>query len=175
MVKNFIKKADNIVSKICEYMSFGGSLMILVVMVLVVADVLARIFFHAPIIGVMEIIKMAIPVIAFFMFPWATHQFRHVRSTVVYGKLPVKGRMVVDCIAYAAGGVLFVMIVIASWPELTTALRVNEFEGEGALRVVTWPTRVLIIVSSVLVAWQMVRCFVMSILHPTTEVPVEEL
>lgn len=168
-----IKRMDDVVSKLCEYMSFGASAMILVVMVVVVADVAMRIMFNSPIIGVMEIIKMAIPVIAFFMFPWATHEFRHVRSTVIYAHVPIKVRMVIDILAYIAGALLFVLIVVASYPELITAIRINEFEGEGALRVVTWPTRALIIVSSGLVSWQMLRCAVMTIVHPPEEVPAD--
>ena len=68
-MRKIIKKIDWFIEKFSEIMSFCASLMILVVMVAVVADVLGRLIFNSPVVGVMEIVKMAIPIIAFFMFP----------------------------------------------------------------------------------------------------------
>jgi TRAP-type mannitol/chloroaromatic compound transport system permease small subunit len=147
--------------------------MIIAVMAMVVADVTGRVVLNSPIVGVMEVIKMAIPVIAFFMFPWATHESRHVRSTVFYGKLSKNGRAVIDVITYMAGAVLFILIVRATWPDFLTAVRIGEIEGEGALRIITWPTRFLIIFSSVLVAWQMLRCAVFAVMGTSEKTPVK--
>jgi TRAP-type mannitol/chloroaromatic compound transport system permease small subunit len=140
---------------------------------MVVADVFSRIMFNAPIIGVMEIIKMTIPVIAFFMFPWATHESRHVRSTIIYGNVPTKVRVIIDFVAYMLGMVLFILIIVSSWPEFLNSAAINEFEGEGALRVITWPTRGLIIFSSFLIALQMLRCAVMTVLRPPIDIPTD--
>ena len=98
-MKEFFMKVDAVATKISSYMSFGASATVVVVMLTVTADVVGRYFFNTPLTGVMEIIKMAIPVIAFFMFPWATHESRHVRSTVLYMHLPQKVRMVIDVLA----------------------------------------------------------------------------
>lgn len=172
-MRKIIKKIDWFIEKFSEIMSFCASLMILVVMVAVVADVLGRLIFNSPVVGVMEIVKMAIPIIAFFMFPWATHEFRHVRSTIFYGRMPMSTRIILDVIFYGMGALFFALIVRGSWPELLQAIKIGEFEGEGSLRVATWPTRLLIVVSSALVTWQMLRCLVMSIIDPQEEVPVE--
>jgi len=139
-------------------MSYGASAMILVVMVIVCMDVFMRGAFNTPIIGVIEIIRMALPVIAFFMFPWATHLLRHVRSLMLYARMPAFAKLAVDIFAYGVGVVLFILLVYASWPDLLRSYNMHEFEGDGALRVLTWPTRALIVFSSVLIAWQMFRC-----------------
>ena len=162
MIK-IIKKIDAFISKICGSMSYGASAMILVVMVIVCSDVFMRGVFNTPIIGVVEIIRMALPVIAFFMFPWATHLIRHVRSLMLYTHMPPRARLIIDVAAYSAGVCMFILVVYASWPDLFRSISLKEFEGDGALRVVTWPTRALIIFSSVMIAWQMARCAVLAI------------
>lgn len=172
-MKKAINTIDNGIKKFSLGLSFCASVMILVVMVAVCADVIGRKLFNHPITGIMEIIKMSIPVIAFFMVPWATYQFRHVRSTIIYGRFSIKGRIVIDVIAYGLGALFFFVLAYATWPELVQSIRVGEFEGEGALRIVTWPTRFLIFVSGVVTTWQMVRCLIMSIVDPQEEVPIE--
>ena len=166
-MKDFVKRADGFVSGFCGYLSYGASIMILIVMVLVVADVLFRGLFNHPLTGVMEIVRMAIPVIAFFMAPWATHEYRHVRSTVFYMHMPRNLRITVDVLAYAIGAVIFGMLAVASWSGMLRAYSINEFDGEGALRVITWPTRALIVLSGLLVSGQMIRCLVLSVGKPS--------
>ena len=157
-MKKVINTIDHGVAKFSLGLSFCASIMILIVMIAVCADVIGRKVFNHPITGIMEIIKMSIPVIAFFMVPWATYQFSHVRS---------------DVIAYAMGIIFFVALAYGTWPELLQSIRVGEFEGEGALRIATWPTRILIFISATVTAWQMVRCLIMSIIDPQEEVPIE--
>ena len=172
-MKKVINTIDHGVAKFSLGLSFCASIMILIVMIAVCADVIGRKVFNHPITGIMEIIKMSRPVIAFFMVPWATYQFSHVRSTIIYGRLPLKGRIVIDVIAYAMGIIFFVALAYGTWPELLQSIRVGEFEGEGALRIATWPTRILIFISATVTAWQMVRCLIMSIIDPQEEVPIE--
>ena len=172
-MKKTITAIDRALEKFSAALSFCASLIIMVVMVVVVADVICKKLFNAPITWVMEIVKMSIPIIAFFMIPWATYEFRHVRSTILYGRFPLIGRIVIDVAAYGLGALLFLLLLYGTWPELVTAVATGEFEGEGALRIVTWPTRLLIFISSAVTVWQMVRCVVMSILDPKEEVPIE--
>jgi hypothetical chaperone protein len=59
-------------------------------------------------------------------------------------------RRLMRVLAALLGAALFAALVAASWPEFQTAYRIGEYEGEGALRVPTWPVRAIIIALSAL-------------------------
>jgi TRAP-type mannitol/chloroaromatic compound transport system permease small subunit len=42
----------------------------------------------------------------------------------------------------------FIGVVLSTWPSFLDAWRIGEYEGEGALRVPTWPVRGLVLVMS---------------------------
>jgi len=45
---------------------------------------------------------------------------------------------------------LFAAIAYASFPEAVDAYRIGEYEGEGALRIYTWPIRFLIVITALI-------------------------
>ena len=47
------------------------------------------------------------------------------------------------------GLALFLGLVWSTWPSFWDAYRIGEYEGEGALRVPTWPVRGTVLVMSV--------------------------
>ena len=58
-----------------------------------------------------------------------------------------------NVMAYGAGFLLFLAIVIRSWDPFVSAFINKDYEGEGALRMLTWPTRLSIIIGSALSLW----------------------
>lgn len=140
--------------KIVSVSNVLGSLWICFLMLVITYDVGGRTFFHHPIVGTPEIVSNSIVAIAFLQIAYVLMAGRHVRATVLYDKFGDKGRAVLDMLAYLIGLALFVALVFSSWKLFVTAVRVGEFEGEGAMRVPTSPVRFLILYGSVLMFLQ---------------------
>ncbi|MCR4442295.1 MAG: TRAP transporter small permease [Peptococcaceae bacterium] len=151
-----LKFVDRLMVKIAAVSSYIGAVWIFCVMVLVNSDVLGRLFFNSPIKGTPEIVQNSIAGLAFLMMGWATYQGRHVRSTMVKDKLPPGAGDAVELISCIIGGILFIGIVIASWKPMLLAWEIKDFQGEGALRVPTYPLWWIVIFGAMLSSWQ---CF----------------
>jgi len=107
--------------------------------------------------GTPEIVKNSIVAIAFLQMAHGMYEERHVRSTMIlYRVRPAIGN-VLDIVANLLGLVLFAGIIVSSWRVTLVAWSTFEFEGEGALRVPTYPVRTIILLGSVLMCWQCLR------------------
>ena len=51
-------------------------------------------------------------------------------------------------IGYLLGAVFFLMIITGGWEESVLSYIEGEFEGEGALRVPSWPARWMVMIGS---------------------------
>ena len=56
-------------------------------------------------------------------------------------------------LAYVLGFILFIAISYASFPEAVDAYKISEYEGEGSLRIYTWPVRFLIVITGAFAAF----------------------
>lgn len=116
----------------------------------VCADALGRGLFNTPAPGTKEILQNSVVAITFLQLPLAILSGSMLRTPIIVGLLPPALRRLMRTLGYLLGAVLFVGLILSSWPEFTSAYRVGEYEGEGALRVPTWPVRGAIVVLSVL-------------------------
>ena len=66
--------------------------------------------------------------------------------------MPAFLKKLVRTFAFILGSILFAAIAYASLPEAIDAFRISEYEGEGALRIYTWPIRFLIVLTAVFAA-----------------------
>ena len=62
--------------------------------------------------------------------------------------LPDKVQRVLLAIGYLLGAAFFLMIITGGWEESIKSFIQGEYEGEGALRVPSWPARWTVIVGS---------------------------
>lgn len=149
-------RALGAVDRAVGYLSFGMSLIgtigIGLIGALVVGDIIGRNLFASPIVGTVEIAKTSIVAITFLTLPYAMRRGSHVRSTVLLTRLPPRPAYVLILLSCLLGVAVFLLIAYASWDEMLQAIETGEFEGEGARRVPTWPTRVTIVVGSVVMA-----------------------
>jgi len=152
-----INKLDNKIKNICVLISFFSCLIIFFTMFIIVIDVVGRVFFNSPLRGTPEIVKTSIPAIVFLMVPWAVNEGKLVQSTLIKKHVPQFFQKLIDIISYTIGGIFFIGIVFASWKQTVYAFKILEFEGEGALRVPTYPIRAVIIITCILAAWNCMR------------------
>jgi TRAP-type mannitol/chloroaromatic compound transport system permease small subunit len=166
-MQGIITKVDRVIGKICLSMSDLGTYLAFGMMLLIVADVLGRVIFNSPITAAVELIKASVPALTFLMLPWATHKMRHIRTTLIYGRLSWKFKVYVDLLAYLMGFMLMVLIFSACMPNVISSFINGEFEGDGALiSIPTFPSWLIIALGSLLTSWEMGRSLVLSVIYP---------
>jgi len=122
--------------------------------VLICSDILGRVLFNSPIIGVPEIVKVSVVAIVWLQMAHTLKINGHLRSDVILGRLPRRGRSIVDLIAYALGAFIFGLVVYSGWNTMIMAWELGEFEGEEPVRVPTYPIRSIVLLGAGLTSLQ---------------------
>ena len=139
-----------------------GTVWIFGMMLLVVADVLGRNFFDAPITGVAEFAARSVASIVFLQLATAICSGRMTRSDFLLqliGKRCPAAVKALEVFNVLVGAFLFLALAFISWPELVEAFESSEFMGvQGVFTVVTWPFRALIVLGSVMAALAYLGC-----------------
>ncbi|GGK49135.1 TRAP transporter small permease [Salinarimonas ramus] len=117
---------------------------------LVVADVVGRSLFSTPVQGTPEIVSSAIVVICYLMATHAVLSGGMMEVTLVTGAVPAPVRAVLVFVACLLGALLFGIIAWGGLDRFVQAWVAGSYEGEGALRVPTWPARLSVFVGSAL-------------------------
>jgi TRAP-type C4-dicarboxylate transport system permease small subunit len=142
-------RVDKAVGGVSVVFAVVGAGIIGLLAVLVVLDVIGR-QIGTPVRGVVEIAAMVVVGSAFLTIPYVLRRGSHIRATVIVDRLPKKARIVAEVVAYAIGLTVFALLAYSSFGEFTKAYLAGSYEGEGALRVPTWPARLTIFLSSLL-------------------------
>lgn len=121
--------------------------------VLIFSDVVGRGVLNRPIPGTKEIIQNSVVAITFLQLPLAIYSGAMLRTSIFADAVPANMRRILRTIASLLGFVLFLGLVWSTWPAFQDSYRIGEYEGEGALRVPTWPVRGTVLVISVFGAW----------------------
>ncbi|MFP3040639.1 TRAP transporter small permease [Treponema primitia] len=155
MVK-FAKFVQRILGRIFTVFQGVSSAWLFILMVLISIDVIGRVLFNTPFKGTPELVSFSIIIIAFLEVPYVFWAGGLVRSTVLYDKVGPTGKDIIDLIAAVIGIVVFSMLIKSSLNDFIKAIRVREFEGEGALRIATSPARAFLILGSGFMILQMI-------------------
>lgn len=127
-----------------------GTLMIAAMMALIVADVVGRSFFSAPLNGVAEIAAKMIVAIVFLQLPAAIHANRMTRADMFIDRLKARSPRAAEALegSFALVSVfVFAIIFTATWPQFLDAWAQNEFFGvQGVWTLPTWPIRLSILI-----------------------------
>ena len=122
--------------------------MVFALMILITCDVISRTALDHPFQGVSEIVSNAIIVLCFLEIPYVSRKGSHVRSTMVYDKLGVRGKAIVDLVACLLGIAVYVFVIYSSWGNFVHAAAINDAEIAGTVRIPTTPGRFSIILGS---------------------------
>lgn len=120
---------------------------------LIFGDVAGRGLFNNPIPGTKEIIQNSVVSITFLQLPLAILSGSHLRTTILIDALPEFPRKLLRTFSMVLGFIVFMGLIWSTWPSFADAYRIGEYEGEGALRVPTWPVRGCVLVTSVFGAY----------------------
>lgn len=140
-----------------SWMDGIASFSIAAIMVLITLDVLSRLILNKPFVGTAEIVSSIIIIVCFFEIPYVAVKGAHVRTTVLYDKVGNKGKAIINIVAAICGIVCYTLIIRASWPGFTNAIRINEAEIAGSFRITTIPGRFAIIFGSAMMVLEFVN------------------
>lgn len=135
---NTVDKANRFLMLVTAFWAFFLAL-------LVTADVFLRGVFNAPITGVVEIIKNSIVIMVFLQMGYVVFSDSMLRADFFIQHLSLTWRRVIDAANSFAGAFLFGLMAYACVEPMLGALERGEFEGEGALRIITWPIYCILI------------------------------
>lgn len=131
-----------------------GSAWVAALTVLICADILGRVLFKFPLVGVPEIVKVSIVAIVWLQIPHTLKTGGHLRSDVLLRFLSRRSRAAVDLFACLLGALIFGLLVYSGWDTMIQAWEMGEFEGELPVRVPTYPLRSIVLLGAGLTALQ---------------------
>jgi TRAP-type C4-dicarboxylate transport system permease small subunit len=121
---------------------------------LVVADVLGRDVFSRPVKGTKEMVEASIVIICFLQAAFAIRSGGMIRVDVFVSSLPPRGQAVLAVVGALFGAAFFGLVCWGSLDPAAHAWNSNEFEGEGALRIPSWPARFVVVAGTALATIQ---------------------
>ena len=132
-------------------LAFAASLAFLLSF-LVVADVVGRTVFSSPVKGTPEIVSMSIVIICFLQASYAIRSGGMLHVDVIPAMLPPRLREALAALGCLLGVAFFAVVLYGGLDPLSHAWNSNEYEGEGALRIPTWPARFAVLLGAGLAA-----------------------
>ena len=115
---------------------------------LVLGNIIGRFAFDAPIYGTAEMVAASIVIIVFLQVGYAIRSRSMLKADFLVIKLPKVVQRVLLALGYLLGAAFFLMFITGGWEESILSFVEGEYEGEGALRVPSWPARWTVLMGS---------------------------
>ena len=141
------------VARIAQTTHVVSAFWVLVLAGIIFVDVSGRYLLGQPLLGATEIIRNSVVSITFLQLPLAIYRGGMIRSTILYDAVGENARRGLRTFANVLGLAFFLGTAFSAWGPAVEALGVSEYEGEGALRVPTYPVRFLVAVTSAFAAY----------------------
>ncbi len=142
MIQNTVR----VVQRTTFYVSIVGTLAVLIMMLLTVADVMGRSFFIRPITGTYELSRYLLVVIVLLGIGYAQQTGRHVAVNYFVSKLPPRGRFVFEAMGTVLGLVFFSLVAWRGWEGGWDAVHAKTVSD--TLRISTFPFEFLVAVGA---------------------------
>ena len=138
-------KIENFVEKFVSGLNVISAVWLLSIALLILADVTGREAFGSPILGTNEIVTNSVLSILLLQLPLSILHRNSLRTTILFDKVGVRGRSIIDAISYSLAALLFLAIAIGSWPNMIEAWEILEQEGSGIITIPVYPIRSLVV------------------------------
>ena len=157
-----------------------GAFIILLLVVAMVYEVLARYFFAAPTKWAFEMAYMLMGTSFMFGIAYCMQMGRHIRVDFVYDHVSLKKRQVIDLVGFLFLVPMLLWLTWGVWEYFAEAYRVDETSGESAWNPIIWPFKFSLVIGVVLLFMQTTVQIVRSIMvlagrQPPEPPPVEGL
>ena len=127
-----------------------GTLWILALMVLINLDVFGRNLLATPVRGVTEMVSLSIVGIVFLQLADTLRTGRFTRADVLLDRLKQRRPLLSDALHatfHLVGGLLMVVILLASWEPLVESISIREYVGAiGDFQAPVWPVRLITLI-----------------------------
>lgn len=143
---------DRVLGPITKSLHLLAAVWLFLLAFLILADVIGRDLFNAPIQGTAELVANSIVSIAFLQLAHSIRMRGMLRADLLDPFLPQGIKKWLRFLGYAVGVAFFIALAYATWEPMLRAWEIKEYQGEGALRVPTYPVRTIILVTSLLAA-----------------------
>ena len=87
-----LRKLDRCLERFLSIMDGIAAISVFGIMLLITADVLSRLILNKPFAGTAEIVSSIIIIVCFLEIPYVAVKGAHVRTTMLYDKVGVKGK-----------------------------------------------------------------------------------
>ena len=159
---------------------YVGAFIILILVVAMVYEVLARYFFSAPTKWAFEMAYMLMGTSFMFGIAYCMQMGRHIRVDFVYDHVSVKKRQVIDLAGYVLLVPMLLWLTWGVWEYFADAYRADETSGESAWNPIIWPFKFSLVAGIVLLFMQTTVQVVRAIMvlagrQPPAPPPVEGL
>lgn len=149
-----VKPFSRITNGIAMVANTAGTLVVLLLVLAVDYDVIARGLFNKPFMGAVEVVQFSMVLIVFLQLPDVIRVNRLTRSEGFlilmrprFPRFTLFVRKVIDAIS----ALLMVLIAIAIWPEFLDMLETKDYFGiPGVFTAPWWPIKLTIFLSAVL-------------------------
>jgi TRAP-type C4-dicarboxylate transport system permease small subunit len=135
-----------------------GTVWILFLMIVIVADVVGRAFFQAPILGVAEAARFSIVAIVFLQLPQTLRGGNLTRAELLIDQLHRRTPRLAaafELVFHLIGAAIFAVIVWTTWPLMTEAFANNDFYGStGVVEIPTGPLKFIIMLGAAVMILQ---------------------
>jgi TRAP-type C4-dicarboxylate transport system permease small subunit len=142
-----------VIERIARATHIVSAFWVIVLALIIFVDVTGRYLFSQPLLGATEIIKNSVVSITFLQIPLAIYRGSMIRTTLIYGAVGADWKRILRSFSGLCGVLFFLGTAFSAWGPALEALGVSEYEGEGALRVPTYPVRFLVVVTSLFAAY----------------------
>lgn len=131
-----------------------GTIVVLMLVLVVNYDVIARGFFHRPFHGAVEVVQFSMVLIVFLQLPDVVRVNRLTRSDgfliLIGSKYPGTARVMRQVIN-AVSAVFMTLVAVTIWPEFVDMLETRDYFGiPGIFTAPWWPIKLVIFCSAVL-------------------------
>lgn len=139
-------------------------------------DVIGIKLFGQPLGGAVEGAASLMPLIVFVSLAYVQRHREHIRVEIIYARLSVRGRAVMDMVTAVVVTGFFVLLAWQLWDAFQTSFSIRE-AAATTVRFPIWPTKGLIVLGCVVMIAQMLIDlveYIHNFRHPEDAKPAEE-
>lgn len=138
--------------RIARWCHLVSAVWVVVLAVIIFIDVTGRYLLSMPLLGATEIIMNSVVSITFLQLPLAIYRGGMLRTTFILDMVTPNSQRIIRTFSNILGLIFFVATAYSSWRPFVDAWQIGEYEGEGSLRVPTYPVRFLLIITTAFAA-----------------------
>jgi len=136
---------ERIVALFARALNILSAVWLASVALLIVYDVVGREFFLAPFQGTNEIVSNSVLSILLLQLPLSILTRGSLRTTILYGKVRLRGKRFIDGLSYTLALTLFAVIAVGSLPNMIEGWAIREMEGSGNIQIPVYLIRTLVV------------------------------